>query len=161
MNPRLLVALALCVTTDAQACGGFFCNAAQPVEILQAGEEVIFAQHGTVTSMHVKVAFAGDPTEFGWILPLSEHPLGDDGKPLPLDSVLQLSHTALFNRFESRTRPTFNAQVTPESESCFSAVSESSGFGCAQQNSPTAASTSSSESAVWLTGHQLTMRLPR
>ncbi len=114
---------------DAAACGGFFCNAAQPVPIIQAGEQVVFARHNGLTSMHVQVTYSGDPTSFGWVLPLSETPLGDDGEALPLDRMLRLSHPALFNTLELATRPTFTMTPSRVENNCPSPAPNNAGCG--------------------------------
>ena len=93
---------------DAAACGGFFCNAVNPVPILQSGERVVFARHEDRTTMHVEVQFEGQPTSFGWVMPLPHLPLGQDGQPLPLDKSLQLSHESVFDVLANDTAPSFS-----------------------------------------------------
>ena len=51
------------------ACGGFFCNATQPVN--QAAERILFAAHDGQIDMHVQIQYQGPPTGFGWILPVA------------------------------------------------------------------------------------------
>ena len=61
--PLALAAFALAVPGIAQACGGFFCNQAEPID--QAGEEILFAVDGDAgtTEMHVKVQYEGPASE--------------------------------------------------------------------------------------------------
>ena len=54
---------------DTYACGGFFCNASQPVN--QAAERILFASQDGEIEMHVQIQYQGPPTGFGWILPVS------------------------------------------------------------------------------------------
>ncbi len=63
-----LVATALVLTpATASACGGLFCNSAQPVN--QSAERIFFARDGDTTHMHVQITYAGPPQDFGWLLP--------------------------------------------------------------------------------------------
>ena len=91
------------VAFDASACGGFFCNAGTQSPIYQAGERVVFHQQpgtpeqpGKVT-MHIEIAYQGDPTEFGWILPILGPPTDSEGTIAPLEEILAISSTKLFN----------------------------------------------------------------
>ena len=54
---------------SAYACGGFFCNANQPVN--QAAERILFSVQDGQTDMHVQIQYQGPPTGFGWILPVA------------------------------------------------------------------------------------------
>ena len=54
---------------SAYACGGFFCNASQPVN--QAAERILFAPTDGQIEMHVQIQYQGPPTGFGWILPVT------------------------------------------------------------------------------------------
>ncbi len=92
---RLSCALAaLCLPAAAMACGGFFCNNAQPV--IQAGERILFAADGAQTEMHVQIVYDGPPSEFGWLL------------PAPPDVDVGLSSQALFPALDTALRPRFN-----------------------------------------------------
>ena len=53
----------------AQACGGFFCSATQPVN--QAAERIIFASNldNTVTAV-VQIQYSGPSEDFAWVLPV-------------------------------------------------------------------------------------------
>ena len=85
------------VTSSALACGGFFCDAVQPV--VQDAEVVVFSvdeDAGPIgeTTMHVQVSYEGPPTEFAWVLPVRGTP------------ELQLSSQALFDAIIQQTGPT-------------------------------------------------------
>ncbi len=51
----------------ALACGGLFCNNAQPVN--QSAERIFFAREGETVHMHVQITYNGPPQDFGWLLP--------------------------------------------------------------------------------------------
>jgi len=87
-----LVAAALLPTT-VEACGGFFCNAATPVN--QAAERILFAVDGDSTVMHVQVDYQGPPVDFGWIL------------PVPRGVETALSSEALFQALDTAVGPRF------------------------------------------------------
>ncbi|MFT5432598.1 MAG: hypothetical protein ACI9OJ_003299 [Myxococcota bacterium] len=114
----------LAMPAGAHACGGFFCNAQTPVPIVQAGERVLFAKKDGLTHMHIEVAYQGQPTQFGWVLPLSELPLGADGEPLPLDEALALSHEAVFDRLEEDTDPVHRRVIVANDSQCSSAAAD-------------------------------------
>lgn len=68
------VTLSLCILLSfsplaAWACGGFFCNASQPIN--QSAERVVFALEGDRVDMHVQIQYQGPPSDFGWILPVA------------------------------------------------------------------------------------------
>lgn len=66
------LAATLLAPSVAEACGGFFCSSARPVD--QAAEEVVFAvADGTVT-MHVKIAYTGEAEDFAWVVPVPQVP---------------------------------------------------------------------------------------
>lgn len=90
----LLPALALTLS-DALACGGFFCNSAQPVD--QAGERIVFAIDDVAgqIEMHVQVAYEGPASEFSWLL------------PVPTQPEVLLSTDDLFVRIGAATAPQF------------------------------------------------------
>jgi len=85
----------------AWACGGFFCNTTDPVE--QTGETVIFEVNDGVVSVHARVAFQGDATDFAWVLPAPGIP------------EVFLSWEGLFDQLQLRTEPVtvVERSVTP------------------------------------------------
>jgi len=115
-----ILALSLLLTTNpVLACGGFFCDAVTLSPIYQAGERILFSRDDTTVTMHIEIVYAGDPTAFGWILPLAEIPTAQDGEPLPLDELLQISSQDLFDTLQNATDPTFAQNRSfEESEDC-------------------------------------------
>ena len=90
-----LLSLALSATTQtASACGGFFCNAAQPVN--QAAERIIFTHDasGTVTAV-IQIQYAGPANRFGWVLPVAGSP------------VVNVSSNLAFQRLQAATNPRY------------------------------------------------------
>jgi hypothetical protein len=98
----VIVALALALTPRANACGGMFCNAAQPVE--QAAERIVFAwaeddacPEGLVT-VEVQISYVGEAADFGWVVPVPDVP------------ELFASTDVLFTALANPTVPTFSIQ---------------------------------------------------
>ncbi|MGC6491560.1 MAG: DUF2330 domain-containing protein [Myxococcota bacterium] len=86
---------ALALPTDAEACGGFFCNRDLPVD--QSKERILFAiddDAGTVEA-HIQVFYQGEAEDFAWILPTPGVPSIDP------------SSDVLFDTLEPVTRPYF------------------------------------------------------
>ncbi|MFM2162969.1 MAG: hypothetical protein RLZZ383_2481 [Pseudomonadota bacterium] len=82
------------LSTDALACGGFFC---QTTPIDQSAEKIVFAvdeAEGTVET-HVQIAYTGAAQEFSWIVPVPSVP------------ELALSSDTLFTVLEWTTAPQF------------------------------------------------------
>jgi len=104
----LVVAGAACAVVagpgTASACGGFFCNSAQPVN--QAAEQIIFADNGdgTVTAV-IQIMYEGPSTSFSWLLPIA----GVPGK----DDVAVASNLA-FRRLQSATNPQYTLSTRVE-----------------------------------------------
>ena len=92
----------IAVPTVASACGGFFCDANQPVT--QAAERILFApgDEPGMLQMHVQIVYGGPPSEFGWLL------------PAPADVVTSLSNPAIFARLDQAFGPQF--QLTIEND---------------------------------------------
>ena len=105
-------ALFTCAPGAALACGGLFCNAAQPVN--QAAERVLFARDGDQVEMHVRISYAGPPAEFGWILPTAP------------DVETTLGSEELFRLMDQRFAPIF--RLTQQfDDSCLQAQARSAG----------------------------------
>ena len=65
-----ILTVTLCLSAhQSWACGGFFCNANNPVT--QSAERILFARDTEAgeIAMHIQIQYEGPPTEFGWILP--------------------------------------------------------------------------------------------
>ncbi|HEV8549901.1 MAG TPA: DUF2330 domain-containing protein [Polyangiaceae bacterium] len=122
----------LSVTSAASACGGFFCDLAQPVN--QAAEQIIFAQNDddTVTAV-IQIMYAGPSQSFSWLLPISGVPT----------SMGVASNTA-FQRLKARTNPSYllttrvegNCAPEPEDPSFGNAGEASGGEGGAGDPGP-------------------------
>ncbi|HRE88822.1 MAG TPA: DUF2330 domain-containing protein, partial [Myxococcota bacterium] len=115
----LLLGLALvpfAPTDDAAACGGFFCNAQNPTPVIQAGERILFASHDGLVTMHIEITYQGDPTSFGWILPLAQRPMDELGRLMPLDQIVRVSSQRLFPTLQSLTDPSFNLVRDPSDD---------------------------------------------
>ena len=91
-----LLAAVLAPATPAQACGGLFCNSAQPVT--QDAERILFARDGDTMHMLVKLTYAGPPIDFGWLL------------PVPADVSTRIGSVALFDSFDQGLAPIFALQ---------------------------------------------------
>ncbi len=77
----------------AAACGGLFCDTAQPVQ--QAGESILFAEDQGRMHMVVRLSYAGPPAEFGWLL------------PVPADVEAEVSSELLFQNLDRDLTPAF------------------------------------------------------
>ncbi|MCH8147790.1 MAG: DUF2330 domain-containing protein [Planctomycetes bacterium] len=84
---------------DAEACGGFFCQA---VPIDQAGEQIIFRQDGDMVTAVVLIQYVGDASDFSWIVPVPGIPEFSTGSDL------------IFAPLEFATRPQFVLETTGE-----------------------------------------------
>ncbi len=82
----------------ASACGGFFCNQAQPVN--QAAEGIVFADNGdgTVTAV-IQIQYQGPSKSFSWLLPISSVP--KEGEDIGVASNLA------FQRLQAATNPSY------------------------------------------------------
>ena len=96
---RALLFAGVLAPKAALACGGMFCDAAQPVD--QAAERIVFAwaedeecADGLVT-VDVQISYTGDADDFAWVVPVPDVP------------ELFVSNDALFNVLANGTIPTF------------------------------------------------------
>jgi hypothetical protein len=62
--------------------------------------------------MHIEIIYEGDPTSFGWILPMAEIPTGPNGEALPLNELVQISSQNLFTVLQQTTDPTFARNIS-------------------------------------------------
>jgi len=90
------------VSTPAHACGGLFCNVAQPV--VQNAERIVFDidRQERRVEMHVQISYEGPAEEFAWVVPVSKQP------------DLFLSSQALFDTLVQQTAPQFNLNIVEE-----------------------------------------------
>ena len=92
-----VLAAATAASTDAKACGGFFCSRT-PVD--QNAEHILFVVGpGDATTMVVQIGYAGGDSDFSWVLPLGSVPAADSLQVFP---QLALSSLA------ANTGPLFN-----------------------------------------------------
>jgi len=88
----------------AEACGGFFCNQAQPVN--QAAERIIFADNGDHTQTAViEIMYQGPSEHFSWLLPISSVPMGNQ---------IKVASDIAFQRLQSATNPQYTLTTTVE-----------------------------------------------
>jgi len=89
---------------SANACGGFFCSQAQPVN--QAAERIVFAtnSNGTVTAA-IQILYEGPSEKFSWLLPISSVPQGDE---------IALASNLAFQRLQTATNPNYTLTTRVE-----------------------------------------------
>jgi hypothetical protein len=89
----------------AAACGGFFCNRAQPVN--QAAEGIIFADNGdgTVTAV-IQIQYQGPSQNFSWLLPIAS--------VIKADSDIGVASNLAFQRLQSATNPNYTLNTKVE-----------------------------------------------
>src|SRR3954470_5237961 len=91
--------------TTARACGGFFCNSAQPVN--QAAEGIIFADNGDgTTTAVIQIQYQGPSQSFSWLLPISSVPKADSDIGIASNLALQ--------RLQSATNPNYTLTTRVE-----------------------------------------------
>ena len=103
--PALLLAAALGTSSErAEACGGFFCSVAQPVN--QAAERIIFADNGdgTITAV-IQIMYDGPSENFSWLLPIST---------VPQSSDLAVASDVAFARLQAATNPQYQLNTVIE-----------------------------------------------
>ncbi|MDH5674803.1 MAG: DUF2330 domain-containing protein [Myxococcales bacterium] len=95
----ILLSLSAAPPSPARACGGLFCNSAQPVN--QAAERIIFSENGdgTVTAM-IEIQYQGPAEQFAWVLPVPGVPEVD------------VSSTFAFDRLQQATNPLYQLNTT-------------------------------------------------
>lgn len=74
----------------AEACGGLFCSATNPVN--QAAERIIFAQEGTRTTAVIEIQYEGPSEQFAWVLPVPGVPEIGVSSKQALDRLQQASN---------------------------------------------------------------------
>jgi MYXO-CTERM domain-containing protein len=89
-----MAATTLLAPDPAYACGGFFCDNAQPVN--QAAERIIFSYEtdGSVTAV-IQIQYAGEADRFAWVLPVA-------GRP-----EVRVASNAAFQRLQGATNPQY------------------------------------------------------
>jgi len=95
----------LLTSSDAEACGGFFCGR-QPVD--QTAERILFEVGSDSVTMTTQISYQGKAEDFAWILPLGEVP---DPKSLAVFPQKAL------NALDSNSGPNFSM---PNDPACYS-----------------------------------------
>jgi hypothetical protein len=112
----------------ALACGGFFCNQAQPVN--QAAESIIFADNGDgTTTAVIQIQYQGPSKSFSWLLPISSVPKADSDIGIASNLALQ--------RLQSATNPNYTLTTRVEG-TCRQDNRQSGGFSSGGTASTTA-----------------------
>jgi len=90
-------------TSDAEACGGFFCDQQQPIN--QAAERIIFSDNpdDTVTAV-VQILYQGPSERFAWVLPVPSVP------------EVSVSSNLAFQRLQAATNPNYQLNTVVEGE---------------------------------------------
>jgi MYXO-CTERM domain-containing protein len=130
-----LAAAGVIVTPTARACGLFACDRVTLTPIVQSGERVLFIRHKGHTTMHVEVSYQGEPTTFGWLLPVPTRPVLEDGTPAPLEQIVRVSSQAVFDRLTEFTAPRFglDRRMSGNASACYGPplnASPSGDIGC-------------------------------
>jgi len=124
-------AAAAFVPSSAAACGGFFCNTAQPVN--QAAEGILFADNGDgTTTAVIQIQYQGPSQRFSWLLPISSVPKSDADIGVASNLALQ--------RLQLATNPKYTLTVQVEG-SCRDESSSGAGCGASGKTASGAAGT--------------------
>ena len=94
MRLSLLLAAAALLPARAFACGGMFCDAANPVD--QAAERIVFAFDNGKVNTEVQITYQGEDDDFAWVV------------PVPAEPELYASNDALFTQLANATVPQFS-----------------------------------------------------
>src|SRR3954453_15184245 len=86
----------LLTSSDAQACGGFFCGS-QPVD--QTAERILFEVGEDSVTMTTQISYSGKAEDFAWVFPLGAVP--------EVDSLAVFPQKAL-HALDANTGPPFS-----------------------------------------------------
>ena len=83
-------------SNPADACGGFFCGAQQPV--IQTGEQIVFAVDHVADTVQavIQISYSGNADDFAWLLPLQSNP-----------TTIGIGSNRGFNVLAASTQPRF------------------------------------------------------
>ena len=116
LAPALLAAAVIAgAPAPAEACGGTFCDAGQPMAVDQEGENILFVYEPGAIEVHIQIQYTGDPAKFGWVIPLQSTP-----------DLLAAGSEALFQNMLNATVPQYGFTTTRDT--CTSAGTEGMGF---------------------------------
>ena len=107
----------LVASPSAFACGGFFCNAVEPV--VQKAERIVFAvdEQAQVVETHVQVEYEGPADSFAWIVPVQSEP------------ELFLTNDQLFTTVGQQLQPVFQLNWQEEGQCDWEDTRFGGGFG--------------------------------
>jgi len=101
----ILILALLAFPRTAYACGGLFCDQANPVN--QSAERIIFVDHGDgSTTAVIEIQYQGAAPEFAWVLPLP-----DIANP---DEDIRVSSEQALERLQQATNPLYTLTTTVE-----------------------------------------------
>ncbi|MEZ4454164.1 MAG: DUF2330 domain-containing protein [Nannocystaceae bacterium] len=86
-----ITAATFAYSTDAAACGGFFCDGGpQGMPVDQTGENILFAFDGDTVEVHIQIAYDAntDASKFSWVIPVTALPDFQVGSELLFNNVL-------------------------------------------------------------------------
>ena len=83
-------------STEAQACGGFFCNNTEPT--VQTGERILFTVDDDAIRAYVQVYYDGPADDFAWVVPVATVP------------EVGVGTDEVFTRLDQLTSPQFQIQ---------------------------------------------------
>ena len=116
LSVSVLAGLAALTPTEAQACGGTFCEAGPTVmPVDQTGENILFVRDGAFIETHIQIQYEGDPETFAWVIPVMTEP------------EIQVGSQALFDNLLASTVPNFG---TSTSFDCTDNGDDGPRFGC-------------------------------
>ena len=126
-----LIGVAVCAASTllhakALACGGFFCNASQPVN--QAAEGIIFADNGDgTTTAVIQILYQGPSQSFSWLLPISSAPQSDDDIGIASNLALQRLQRATNPSYALTTKVLGTCREVSNNSGCGASMAEDSG----------------------------------
>lgn len=87
-------------SSDALACGGFFCST---TPVMQTGEKIVFAidEQANTVDVIIEIQYAGEAENFAWVLPLLSAP-----------THMGIGTTRMFQQIDVATAPAFIPQIT-------------------------------------------------
>jgi MYXO-CTERM domain-containing protein len=100
-----LATAASLIPTEADACGGLFCDAGpQPMPVDQTGEDILFVTStpGKV-EVHIRIQYDGDAEQFAWVIPVQSVP-----------TEFAVGNEKLFENIKTATVPTYGFSTTQD-----------------------------------------------
>ncbi|MBI3200530.1 MAG: DUF2330 domain-containing protein [Myxococcales bacterium] len=116
----MVLAAATGSPSQAEACGGTFCDQAppgqQPMPVDQTGENVLFVMKNGTVEAHIQIQYQGDPARFAWVI------------PLPAKPTLSVGSQVLFTNLLNGSVPSF--RTTTSFQFCGEGDDTTSSSGC-------------------------------